>query len=43
MVPMSLPAGQEQRARPREGTVDRREGGTNWKSSTDVCTLPCVK
>jgi len=43
MVPMNLPAGQEQRSRPREWTVDRREGGTNWKRSTDVYTLPCVK
>ena len=43
MVPMNLPAGQEQRSRPREWTVDRREGGTNWKRSTDVYTLPYVK
>ena len=43
---MNLSAGQKYRLRHREwtwATAGEGEGGTNWESSTDRCTLPCVR
>ena len=43
---MNLFAGQEERHRCREWTSGYREvkgdSGTNWESSIDIYTLPCV-
>ena len=44
MVLMNLFAGQEQRHRCREQTVDTAregEGGMNWENSTEIYILPC--
>ena len=47
MVVTNIFVGQEQRHRRREQTyghgVGVEESGKNWKSSTDIYTLPCVK
>ena len=46
IVLMNLFAGQEERQRYREWTSGHREvrgdSGTNWESSVDIYTLPCV-
>ena len=47
MVVTNIFVGQEQRHRRSEQTyghgVGVEESGKNWKSSTDIYTLPCVK
>ena len=43
---MSLSAGQEWRLKIQNrliDTVGEGEGGTNWESSTEIYTLPCVE